>query len=147
MSSQHRGRRLAPLWTRLTSRFDAWGFSPGKIYTPSTVHPQTDDSHTNGERCWAERHRGAPSGRSWKFQSESVTPCVCVNWSQAHYLACSRLNLPPESTPFVDRCSRLLEGGELEGLNHSRQVWVGANFLLPFVMSSGRLCVFRYAFP
>lgn len=51
-----------------------------------------------------------PIGRPWKFQSETGTPCVCVNWSQAHYLACSRLNLPSESTPFVDYCSHLLDG-------------------------------------
>lgn len=51
-----------------------------------------------------------PVGRPWKFQSETGTPCVCVNWSQAHYLACSRLNLPSESTPFVDYCTHLLEG-------------------------------------
>lgn len=46
-----------------------------------------------------------PVDRPWNFQSETATPCVCVNWSQAHYLSCSWLNLPSESTPqsFVGR--------------------------------------------
>lgn len=137
MSSQRRQRR----WTHLIRGFRCLGFFPRQ-----NPYLEGRTACRRQPRKWLAL-LGPPFGWPWKFQSESGTPCVCVNWSQAHYLACSRLNLPPESTPFVERCSRSLEAGGSQQLHHSRQVCVGEDVRLPFVMSSGRLCVFRYAFP
>lgn len=152
MSMQRHGQRLAPLWTRLTSRCGAWGFSPGKIHTLSTVRPQTPATQMISV-AGLKGTEGPRSAGPESFKVKAVH-LVSVLIDHRHIISpVQGLNCP--LTQHLLSTAAVVcwgwgggwLGRELEGLNHSRQVWVGANFLFPFVMSSSRLCVFRYAFP
>lgn len=143
MSSPRCGQIFVLLWTCLTSRFDAWGLSPGKIHTLSTVRPQTPAT----QMISFAGTEGPCSAGPESFKVKALH-LVSVLIDHRHIISPVQGLICPLNQHLLSTAAVVCwGGGELEGLNHSRQVWLRANFLLPFVMSSGRLCVVRYAFP